>query len=221
MINILSGGLKELKKLITENIPRDALMAFEDAYYAGDEKGRRQASNFVQGHRPSAAGHDKHFFTNEFFFEALQVHGAEPTPLRGTKLVIGRLGIFNIARLNVPGHKWTNLQRSATRKRLAELNDAIARKYVQSDFFTEAGQPTAGTIFIVGVVDGRDENNISQLTQVMIAVPAADLKSWLYIEPLAEFVKLYDEVENVVQLDNATPKLKAPTKKQTGNDQGN
>ncbi|NKI72373.1 hypothetical protein GN109_23385 [Collimonas pratensis] len=218
MTNTPAAGLKELEQLIIHHIPRDALMAFEDAYYGGDTKGRAQASAFALGHRPSAAGQVKHFYTNESFHEALQTHGAEPTPLRGTRLVVGQLGIFNVARLNVPGHKWVNLQRGATRKKLAELNDSIGRKYVQCDLFTEVSEPTGGTIFIVGVVDGVDENGIAQLTQVMLALPAADMKSWLYRSTIADFLKLYEQHDASVQPDNAQPILKTHTKKQTGND---
>ena len=214
-------SLKELEQLITAHVPRDLFMACEDAYYDGDGKGRLQASAFAKGHRRSAAGQDKHFYINEAFYEALHVHGAEPTPLRGTRLVIGRVGIFNIVRLNVPGHKWVNLRRSATRLALAELNDIIERKYVQEDFFTEGGEPTGGTIFILGVMDGIDANGIAQLTQVMLALPAPDMKSWLYTSTISDFLKLYDVADTTVQLDIAMPKLKIQPKKQTGNDQGN
>lgn len=211
----------ELEKLIILNVPRDALMACEDAYLGGDMKGRMQAALFAFGHRPSAAGQVKHFYTNEAFHEALQVHGAEPTPLRGTRLVVGRLGIFNIARLNVPGHKWVNLRRSATRKKLAELNRSIEKKYVQGDFFAVAREVAGGTIFILGVMEGIDTNGIAQLTQVMVALPAPDMKSWLYISTMADFLKLYDRLDTSVQPDNAVPKLKTRPKKQTHHDQGN
>jgi len=216
-----TNSLKELERLIIREVPRDLFMACEDAYHSGDGKGRLQASAFAKGHRPSAAGQVKHFYINEAFHEALQVHGAEPTPLRGTRLVVGRVGIFNIVRLNVPGHKWVNLRRSATRTALAELNDIIERKYVQSDFFTEAGEATGGTIFILGVMDGIDSNGVAQLTQVMLALPAPDMKSWLYMNAISEFINLYDVAESIVQVDNALPKLKIQPKKQTGNDQGN
>jgi hypothetical protein len=215
------NSLKELEQLIIREVPRDLFMACEDAYHNGDGKGRSQASAFAMGHRPSAAGQVKHFYINEAFHEALQVHGAEPTPLRGTRLVVGRVGIFNIVRLNVPGHKWVNLRRSATRAALAELNDIIERKYVQGDFFAEAGEATGGTIFILGVMDGIDSNGVAQLTQVMLALPAPDMKSWLYISAISEFINLYDVAEPIVQVDNALPKLKIQPKKQTGNDQGN
>lgn len=221
MNNTPAAGIKELERLLVHHIPRDALMACEDAYHNGDIKGRTQAAAFAKGHRPSAAGQVKHFYINEAFHEALQAHGAEPTPLRGTRLVVGRLGIFNIARLNVPGHKWVSLRRSATRKMLAELNHSIERKYVQSDLFTEAAEATGGTIFILGVVDGIDTNGIAQLTQVMLALPAPDMKSWLYMSTIADFLRLYDQPNAVVQPDNALPKLKTQPKKRTGNDKGN
>lgn len=218
MNNAAGRSLKELEQLITSQIPRDLFMACEDAYHNGDEKGRRLASSFAKGHRPSAVGQGKHFYINEAFHEALTVHGADPTPLRGTQLVIGRVGIFNIVRLNVPGHKWVNLRRSATRTALAELNHIIERRFVQSDFFADAGEPTGGTIFILGVMDGIDANGVAQLTQVMLALPAPGMKSWLYISTISNFVDLYDPEVPTVQLDNALPKLKIQPKKQTGND---
>jgi hypothetical protein len=216
---IRKKGQRALEQLITKHIARDALMAFEDAYYDGDQKGRVQASAFAQGHRPSAAGQVKHFHINEAFHEALVAHGANPSPLRGTRLVIGRLGIFNIVRLNVPGHKWTNLQRSATRKALAELNEHIQRKYVQGDLFSESREIAEATLFILGVMDGLDANGVAQLTHCMVALPAADMKSWLYLKTMAEFLKVYDRAPADSQADNAMPKLKrAETKKDTGTD---
>lgn len=212
------SSLRKLEQLIIEHVPCDVFMACEDAYYDGDETGRIQSAAFAKGHRPSAAGQIKHFRINEAFYEALDAQGAEPTPLKGTRLVIGRLGIFNIVRLNVPGHKWVSLRRSATRKALAELNDNIQRKYVQGDMFTDAADPTGGTIFILGVMDGVDENGIAQLTQVMVAMPAPDMKSWLYKSTVSDFVNLYDQTDVADQIDKAQPILKTQPKKQTGND---
>lgn len=220
MIVMPSTAKHELEKLIAQNIPRDAFMAFEDAYYAGDVKGRTRAASFSAGHRPSAAGQEKHFCTNETFHEALLAQGAEPTPLKGTRLVVGRLGIFNIARLNVPGHKWTNLGRSATRHKLAEVNRNIEEKYVQRDFFQAPSAVLGGTVFILGVVDGQDANGIAQLTQVMVALPAPDMKSWLYINSMSEFLKVYEQTPMTGQMDKAVPTLKRISRKQAGNDQG-
>lgn len=215
-------GPPELEQLIKENIPRDAFMALDDAYKSGDQKCITHAPLFSQPHRSSGAGQNRHFFMNETFHEALTAQGAKPTPLSGTKLVIGKLGIFNIARLNVPGHKWVRLKSSKTRKQLAQLNIAIERTYVQGDLFDADKPVSAGTIFILGVMDGLDTGTgIAKLTQVMIALPAPDMESWLYIKPLTEFLKLYDLPENNNQQDGAVPTLKAQPKKQTGNDQGN
>lgn len=214
-------GLRELEQLIMKNVPRDLFMACEDAYYNGDEKGRLEASSYAEGHRPSAAGQMKHLHINEAFHEALEAQGAVPTPLKGTQLVIGRSGIFNIARLNVPNHRWTRLRRGATRLTLSELNENIQKGYVQGDFFSDAVLPTTGTILILGVMDGIDVNGIAQLTQVMVALPAPNMKSWLYLSTISNFVSLYDRADVDNQIDNAQPKLKKQPKKQTGNDQGN
>lgn len=70
-------------------------------------------------------------------------------------------------------------------------------------------------------MDGVDTNGLAQLTQVMVALPATDMKSWLYISSMADFLKLYDQTSANVQPDNAVPKLKVQRKKQNDNDQGN
>ena len=136
--------------------------------------------------------------------------------------MVGKIGIFNIARLNVPGHKWVKLKSSKTRKQLAQLNTAIERTYIQGDLFEAEKPVSAGTIFALGVMDGWNADaKIAALTQVMIALPAPDMESWLYRKPLTEFLKLYDLPENSNQQDGAVPTLKAQPKKKTGNDQGN
>ena len=57
--------------------------------------------------------------------------------------------------------------------------------------------------------------------QVMVALPAPDLRSWLYIQPLSKILALYEAPETVVQPDNAKPVLKSVPNKKTGDDQGN
>jgi hypothetical protein len=70
-------------------------------------------------------------------------------------------------------------------------------------------------------MNGIDANGIAQLTQVLVALPAPDMKSWLYISTMVEFLKLYDQLDSTIQTDNAVPKLKAQPKKQADNDKGN
>ncbi len=215
-------GQAQLEQLIVANIPKDAFMALEDAYRDGDRKGREYGARFALGHRRSAGGQNKHFALNETIFTALEAHGANPTPLRGNRVVVGRLGKFNVARLNVPGHKWVDLHRGKTRPQLAKINTAIARRFVQEDLFAKPdGEISEATLFILGVMDGQDENGLSQLTTVMVALPAPDLQSWLYIQPLSKILALYEVAEPVVQPDNAKPVLKRVPKKKTGDDKRN
>lgn len=197
-------------------------MALEDAAFDGDKKGRAQAGPFARGHKRTAAGHLKHLHLNEAFFEALRAHGANPSPLRGNCLVVGRLGIFNVVRLNVPGHKWKKLRRSSNRAKLALLNEHVERKYVQGDLFAEQRDVAEATLFFLSVMDGEDENGLSQLTQCMVALPAPDLNSWLYLKPLKEFLKVYDRATGGSQADKAVPRLKgAQRKKNTGTEDDN
>ena len=215
-------GQAQLEKLIVANIAKDAFMALEDAYRDGDRRGREYGARFAPGHRRSAGGQDKHFALNETMFVALEAHGANPTALRGNRVVVGRLGKFNVARLNVPGHKWVDLRCGKTRPQLAKINTAIERRYVQNDLFAKSdGEISEATLFILGVMDGQDENGLSQLTTVMVALPAPDLRSWLYIQPLSKILALYEAPETVVQPDNAKPVLKSVPNKKTGDDQGN
>lgn len=215
-------GPQELEKLIKENIPRDFLMAFEDACRDADRKCIEHAKLFKKSHRSSGAGQNRHFFMNELIHEAFAIHGANPTPLSGAKVVVGRLGIFNLARQNVAGYKWQKLRKSSTRSKLARVNEAIEQTYVQPSLLEAERNVQEGTIFLLCVMDGWDADvGIAKLTEVMIALPAPDMNTWLYRKPLTEFLKLYDLPENTNQQDGAVPKLKAQTKKQTGNDQGN
>lgn len=222
MSSIPLEGQAQLEKLIVANIPKDAFMALEDAYRDGDRKGREYGARFACGHRRSAGGQAKHFALNETMFVALEAHGANPTPLRGNRVVVGRLGKFNVARLNVPSHKWVDLRRGKTRPQLAKINTAIERRYVQSDLFAKPNDEISeATLFILGVMDGQDENGLSQLTTVMVALPAPDLRSWLYVQPLSRILALYEVPASVVQPDNVKPVLKNVRTKKTGDDQRN
>jgi hypothetical protein len=222
MSSIPFEGEVQLEKLIVANIPKDAFMALEDAYRDGDRKGREYGARFAPGHRRSASGQDKHFALNEAMFDALEAQGANPTPLRGNRVVVGRLGKFNVARLNVPGHKWVDLRRGKTRPQLAKINTAIERRYVQQDLFdSPEGEISEATLFIVGLMDGQDVNGLSQLTTVMVALPAPDLRSWLYFQPLSKILALYEDPAPVVQPDHAKPVLKSVHIKKTGDDQRN
>lgn len=88
--------------------------------------------------------------------------------------------------------------------------------------FAERPNVAEGTLFFLSVMDGEDENGLSQLTQCMVALPAPDLKSWLYLKPLKEFLKVYDRAPSGSQVDMAVPKLKGTQrKKSTGTEDDN
>lgn len=216
-------GPSEFEKLIVNNIPKDVFMALEDAYHDGDRKGRASGADFAKGHRASAVGSNRHFALNETFHTALTVHGGNPPPLKGNKVVIGRIGIFNIARLNVPNHKWVNLDRGKARPQLAAINVSLQQRYMQPDFFApQTGEVSNATLFILGMMDGLDSNGLTQLTTVLVAAPSPDLKSWLYIQPLQRIKALYEIPEQSKQPDNAKPVFKGVVrKKQSGDDQRN
>lgn len=210
----------EFEKLILKNVPKDVFMALDDAYRDGDEKGRALGAAFAKGHRPTAAGMNKHLALQEAFHTAFFVHGGNPPPLKGNRVVTAQFGIVTMARLNVPGHKWVDWSRSKTRVTLAEFNLAPERRYMQSDFFAQ--QPvevSKVTLFVLGVMDGVDSNGLTQLTAVMIAAPAPDLSRWLYLKPLSRLVELYNIPEQLQQPDNVKPTLKKAHKKQSGDDQ--
>jgi hypothetical protein len=223
MDDIATEGPNQFEMLMLSSIPKDVFMALEDAYRDGDKKGRASAADFAAGHRASAVGGNRHFALNEAFHTAFTVHGGNPSPLKGNKVVTARFGIFNIARLNVPGHKWVDLRRSKTREKLAEVNLSLQRRYVQGDLFAkQPGNVLNATLFILGVMNGLDSNGVSQLTNVMVAAPAPNMESWLYVMPLSRILALYDIPEQPKQLDNAKPVLKGIAhKKQSGDDQRN
>lgn len=210
----------EFEKLILENVPKDVFMALDDAYRDGDEKGRTLGAAFAKGHQPTAVGMNKHLALQEAFHTVFTVHGGNPLPLKGNRVVTAQFGIVTLARLNVPGHKWVNWSRSKTRATLAEFNVAPERRFMQSDFFAQ--QPvdvSKVTLFVLGVMDGVDSNGLTQLTGVMIAAPAPDLSRWLYLKPLREVLGLYEIPAQLQQPDNVKPKLKKAHKKQSGDDQ--
>lgn len=221
MLEGLGASDLDLDSLIVQNIPLDALRALADAYRAGNEKCLKTAKLFDKGHRSSGAGQNRHFFINEAFHDALAAHGANPTRLCGAKIVTGRFGVLNVARLNIAEHPWSRVKKSKTRKQLASINEVLERQLVQGDMFIEGEEVLKeGTVFIVGLMNGYDADaGISTLTGIRVAIPSADLDGWLYFKSLDEVLKLYttEEVPDLADLDRkAQPVLKKGLAKKTG-----
>lgn len=196
-----------IESLIVTNIPKDLLMAMEDALISGAGQGAIGASSLAKGHRAHAVGHMRHFRMNESFSDALLAAEANPTPISGNRLIVGRKGIFSVARFNVTSHLWSNAKRSKARRQLALFNRAI-EPLVYPDLFETYKPASMASIFAVAVFDRSLSSALAELIRVDIAVPRADMDGWLYRQPVSKTLELYETLETPVQPDNAHPVLK-------------
>lgn len=196
-----------IESLIVANVPRDLLMAMEDALITGTQQGAQDAGTLCKGHIAHAVGQMRHFRMNEAFSDALNAADANPTPINGNRLVVGRIGIVSLARLNVSSHLWSNAKRSKARRQLAMLNRQI-EQLVNPDLFDPCKPATVATVFAVAVFDRAVGNPLAELVRVDIAIPRADMDGWLYRQPVAKVIELYDVPATLTQPDNAIPVLK-------------
>ena len=143
---------------------------------------------------------------NEKFNDALAAGGANPTPIKGNSLVIGRSGMLTLSRFNVSARTWNNGRRSAMRRQLAQANQAI-EQLVQPGLFSPT-PITEATVFFVASFSGSMAFEPETPQAIYIAVPDKDMKSWIFQESLERFCSRYFEVENPSQPDMAQPKLK-------------
>lgn len=201
---MISAHKKPVVDLLVESLSRDMLMGIEEAFLIGAERGYAHAKGMNRGHLPNVLGQMRHFHMNETFWEALAAGGANPTPLKGNRVVVGRAGMFNLARFNVSAGLWNNSRRSQTRRALAEANRAI-EQLVQPNLF-DATPVTQGTVFFVACFSGSLSVQPEAPQSVHLAVPDKNMKSWLFQEPISQFLERY--YESPAQADNAMPKLK-------------
>lgn len=196
-----------IESLIVANVPRDLIAAMEEALITGAAEGAAGSGTLAKGHRAHAVGQMRHFRTNERFFEALAAAEASPTPLNGNRLVVGRVGIFYVSRFNVTTHFWSNAKRSKSRRQLAMFNLAIEH-LVTPDLFENYEPAQSASLFTVGVFDRSPSNALAELVRVDIAIPRPDMDGWLYRQPVAKALALYDTKPQVIQPDMAYPVLK-------------
>lgn len=187
--------------LLMGNIPRDLVMAVEDALAAGAERARSLVKGTDSGHLANALGQQRHFKMAESFHRALLVGNASPTPIKGNNLVTGQSGVFTLARFNIKQGFWLNGRRSQTRRQMSLANEAM-ESLVQPGLFTTHATPTNAVVFFVACFSGADST-----ASVQIAVPDHEMKGWLFREPLKVFLERY-EVPASVQDDLVVPTLK-------------
>lgn len=193
-----------IPELLIQNVPRNVVMGAEDAFEAGALRAYLATKDMDKSHRKNALGQMRAFHMNEAFEETLRAADAVHTPLKGNGVVLGQAGIFKFGRVNMSSTLWNNIRRGAIRRQLAEANLAMTQ-LVQPSLF--APEPiTSGTFFFVACFTGSLTNQPERPVEIHIAVPDAEMKGWLFREPLSKFLARYDEAPK--QVDKAKPKLK-------------
>lgn len=193
-----------IPELLIHHVPRNLVMGAEDAFDVGAFRAYLATKDMDDNHRKNALGQMRAFHMNEVFEEMLRAADAVHTPLKGNGVVLGHAGIFKFGRVNMSSTLWNNVRRGAIRRQLAEANQAMTQ-LVQPSLF--APEPiNTGTFFFVACFSGSLTNQPERPLEIHIAVPDAEMKGWLFREPLNRFLSRYDEAPQ--QIDRATPKLK-------------
>lgn len=205
---------KAILKLLVTTLPRDLVLAVQDALEDGFKAAFEATKGSHEGHRANELGNARHFRASEAFHEVLTTHGAAPTPLRGNDLVVGQIGGLKIARFNVRVGPWYNARRSRKRMALVQGNAFIA-EIVQGSLFETGAVPNEGVVFFVAEFG---ETPDARPLDILIAVPAPGMKTWLYCEPISKFLQAYNEPSQ--QDDQAKPVLKPSVKKRKDNEDG-
>jgi hypothetical protein len=196
-----------IPSLLVRNLPRDLVMAVEDALSQGASRAFRAANGMEDGHLPHVVGQLRHFQMNEAFYRALAANDAAPTPIRGNSLIIGRAGIFALGRFNIPAGFWVNGRRSHTRQQMALANQAL-EPLVQGALFDQYRPPSGAVAFFVACFSGSLQVSPDAPVSIHIAVPNGDMHGWLFREPLSVFLQRYEPVAGEAQPDLVKPKLK-------------
>jgi hypothetical protein len=195
-----------IANLIVETLPRDLILTVDELLEAGAVRAYQKAKDASDGHLSHVVGTLRHFCMNEAFHAALDGNGGAPTPVRGNRLVVGRVGVIQLGRFNIHPGPWYNARRSKSRLVMAEANRAI-EPWVIQDFFDPQSvvAPATMTVFFVAVFSSFVKDGERPMS-IEIAVPDKDMRGWLFREPIDLFVQRY--TKKVVQEDKALPKLK-------------
>jgi len=198
----MRSGSESIAELLVRNIPRDLVLAVEDAFQAGAQRAYAASRDSDAGHRRNVLGQLRHFYMNELFHSALEVAGASPSQLRGNEVVAGAVGAVRLGRFNVPQGIWNTASRASSRRIMALANKAV-EALVQADFFVPRIVNINCTAFFAAVFDHvQPELPIS----IQIAVPDSQMKGWLFRESTTDFLARYEQASS--QADKAIPKLK-------------
>lgn len=214
---VLEWNSKSVGEYLRAYLPRPLVLAIGQRLAAGATRAHASSKHMKDGHRANVLGVMRHFHMNETFAEALQDMHVKATPLQGNNVIVGESGPVRFGRFNLPQGVWNNARRSKSRRVMAEANAAIEAN-MYGDLFGEPPAVHTMSVFFVAVFSGNKNVSPEAPISIEIAVPAQDMKSWLFCEPLAHFVDGYTIIEeNTEQVDGAFPKLRI-VKTQKNND---
>lgn len=202
--------------LLQQNISKELLMSVEDALRVGAQRAYFAAEGMNRGHIASVMGQMRHFHMNESFHVALTNCDAQPSDLRGNKIVCGRSGIISLARFNSSMGTWNNGRRSLTRKQMSLVNQAI-EPLVLGDLFNDYKPASDITAFFVATFSGSIHVQPELPLSIHLAVPDKTMHGWLFKETVQEFLERYKTAPEI-QPDYAKPTLKKQRKPQNPDD---
>lgn len=209
---------ESIESLLTRDLPRELVLAVQASFDAGAQLAHDVSKNARSGHKAHVVGMMRHFQIGEAFYDALEATGGQPTPLRGNALVIGKAGMFNVARMSIKDGPWYNARRSVQRRALAELNRTISQ-LVQPDLFGERQEvPTKASVFFVAIFAKNLAESPERPVDIQIAVPDPEMRTWLYTKSVTEFLQCYSKPAE--QVDKAKPALKANRTRKQSNEGG-
>lgn len=196
-----------LIELFVRNIPRDLVLSMDEALVVAGQRAFLAEAGTEIGHLANALGQSRHFKSNETFHAALKAGNCSPTPLNGNKLVIGRSGIFNLARFTTTPGVWNRAKCSKTRRDISQLNRNL-QVAMHGDLFEEASpEVTTVSAFFVSLYSGSTTYLPEAPLSIEVAIPTRNMDGWLLREPISTVLGYYD-AKPTAQVDLAKPTLK-------------
>lgn len=203
---------EKIGKILADSIPRDLLLTFESLVPKALERARSIGGGFNPGHRRSVVGHNRHFALQEAFDAACNEACVAHNPLRGNRAIVGKSGIATILRLHLVEGKWDNSKRSKAKRKHCEPNRKVAEMIQRDIFDTASDEVELDSITAFLLTQGGGSEHSPVQTYVVVTSDEMDLRSPVFVEPVAVFLRRYQQVQGLT--DNAQPTLKKGIKRQ-------
>lgn len=210
------SGQEEIAKILTESLPRELLLSYERLYPSALERAITIGNTAERGHRASVIGHNRHFFLNEALMLAFEECGISHPPLRGNRILVGKVRLASLARVHMNAGKWDNSRRSKAKVKLCAPNRIVA-SMVQLDWLQEQYPEPVETFTAFLVTQGDSTDSSPCQCYLVIPDETMDFRNPIFAEELTMFIRRYQQAQDV--LDIAQPKLKASAKRQPRQDE--